>query len=88
MGVSRDTVEAQRRFSERQCLPFPMLCDPDGSMCRAYGAVGTLGGLFGVASRVSVLIAPDGTVARTYPRVSPSGHPAEVLQDVRKLRGG
>jgi len=62
-----------------------MLCDEDGSVCRAYGAIGAIAGLFGVASRVSVLIAPDGTVAKSYPKVSPAGHAAEVLADVRAL---
>ena len=33
MGISRDSVRSQRKFSEAVCLPFPMLCDDDGAVC-------------------------------------------------------
>ena len=39
-----------------------------------------------VASRVSVLIAPDGRVAKAYPKVSPADHPSEVLADLDALK--
>jgi len=64
-----------------------MLCDESGEVCRAYGAVSLVGGLLGVASRVSVLIDGDGVVRRAYPDVSPSKHAEEVLADVAALAG-
>lgn len=38
------------------------------------------------ASRVSILIAPDGKVAKSYPKVSPADHPSEVLADLDALK--
>jgi peroxiredoxin len=38
------------------------------------------------ASRISVLIAPDGMVAKSYGKVSPADHPSEVLADLAKLK--
>lgn len=38
-----------------------------------------------VASRVSVLIAPDGKVAAAYDTVVPAEHPDEVLADLDRL---
>ena len=35
--------------------------------------------------RISVLIGPAGTVAATYPNVSPADHPSGVLQTLGEL---
>ena len=37
------------------------------------------------SSRVSVLIAPDGTVAKAYETVAPADHPDQVLADLAAL---
>lgn len=37
-GVSRDSVETQRRFREEHSLDFPLIADTDGSVARAFGA--------------------------------------------------
>ena len=37
--------------------------------------------------RVSVLVAPDGKVAKVWPKVKPDTHAAEVLDEVKRLIG-
>jgi len=37
------------------------------------------------AKRVSYLLDSSGVIYRSYPRVKPEEHPAEVLADLRKL---
>jgi peroxiredoxin len=37
------------------------------------------------ASRVSVLISPDGKIVKTYATVKPADHPDEVLADLKSL---
>ncbi len=37
------------------------------------------------ASRVSVLIGPDGKIAVAYPQVTPAEHPGQVLADLDRL---
>jgi peroxiredoxin Q/BCP len=32
--------------------------------------------------RITLLIAPDGSVARVWPKVTPTGHAAEVLAEI------
>jgi len=81
VGISRDKLATQRRFVEGSCLPFPMLCDEDGSVVRAYG----VRGLFGLARRISFLIDDEGVVRKVYTRVSPGKHAEEVLRDLRLL---
>lgn len=82
LGVSRDSVESHRRFKEKHGLSFPLLSDPDHAVLEAYGAWGekTLYGkrLEG-ALRTTVLIGPDGTIERIWPKVKVDGHADEVL---------
>jgi peroxiredoxin len=37
------------------------------------------------ASRMSVLVGPDGRVAAAWPKVTPADHPAEVLAALDRL---
>jgi peroxiredoxin Q/BCP len=60
-----------------------MLCDPEGEVLRAYG----VRGLTGFAKRVSFLLDAEGRVHKVYPKVSPSKHAAEVLEDLKDLAG-
>ncbi|MFD8559001.1 peroxiredoxin [Streptosporangium canum] len=38
VGISRDTVDRQRRFADTYDLGFPLLSDPDGAVARQLGA--------------------------------------------------
>jgi tRNA-Thr(GGU) m(6)t(6)A37 methyltransferase TsaA len=58
-----------------------MLCDPERIAIRAYGVRSFLG----VARRVSFLIDPAGIMRRTYTKVAPRSHAAEILQDLETL---
>ena len=82
LGVSADSEADNRAFREKFGFPYDLLCDTDMAMSIAYGA-GKAGGK--MPARVSVLIGPDGTVARTYDKVSPADHPSEVLADLAAL---
>ena len=81
VGISADSVKAQRRFVERSELTYPLLCDGDGQVLRAYG----VRGFFGLAKRVSFLIDARGIIRRVYPKVSPRAHAREVLEDLTAL---
>ena len=83
VGISADKPKAQSRFAERLGLTYPMLCDPEGEVLRAYG----VRGMTGFAKRVSFLIDGEGKVAKVYPKVSPAKHAAEVLEDLKSLAG-
>ena len=85
VGISRDSVRSQKRFADSLGLPFPMACDEDGSVCKAYGASSFVGGVLGLASRVSVIIDADGTVRKTYPDVPVATHADDVLADLETL---
>jgi peroxiredoxin Q/BCP len=81
-AVSRDSEESHRGFRAHYKLPFPMVADPSGAVQRAYRVPGEA-----VAQRVSFLVAPDGKVARVWPKVDPVQHANEVLEAVATVKG-
>lgn len=43
IGISRDAVDRQRMFAERNQLGYPLLSDPDGTVARRLGARRSIG---------------------------------------------
>lgn len=83
LGISKDSVESHRKFKEKQGLNFPLLSDPDGSVCEAYGVwkeKSLYGRKFMGIERTTFVIGPDGTIQQVYPKVKVKGHAAEVLE--------
>jgi len=81
-GVSLDSPESHRRFREKHGLNFPLLTDEGG---RAAEALGVLREGGEKANRVTFLLAPDTTIAKVYPEVSPETHADEILEDASSL---
>lgn len=89
VGISKDSVKSHAKFAEKYNLHFPLLADEDGAMIQAYGAWGQksmYGKLFDGIIRMTVLIDPDGDIAKTYPKVTPKGHAVQILEDFKALR--
>lgn len=80
-GVSADGPESHRQFAEKYNLPFTLLSDEDRAVIRAYGAEKGEGEGSGT-KRISYLIAPDGTIAKSYPKVDPATHAHTILKDL------
>lgn len=82
LGVSRDDLEAHRRFVAKRSLPFTLLSDGDGAMHAAFGAT-MLGGL---ARRISYLIDAEGRVAAAFDsHLRPEAHAMKMLAAAREL---
>lgn len=81
LGVSKDSVGAQKKFAEKNKLTFRLLADEDGAVIRRYG----VDLAFGVAKRQSFLIDSKGTIAKIYESVAPAKHAAEVAKDLEKI---
>ena len=77
-GVSTQDEESHRRFAERYKLGFPLLADPEGEIAKAYGVLGGLSGLFGLAQRVSFVIDEEGRIAHVIDRPDVADHGAEL----------
>lgn len=88
LGASPDPVRKQARFREKYHLPFTLLADTDHAIAEAYGAWQLkkfMGREYMGVARSTVLIDPEGRVARVFDRVNPAEHPAEVAAALETL---
>lgn len=88
LGVSPDPVPALRKFADKYGLAFTLLSDERGKVAQQYGAwvekkrfgIGYVGN-----ERSSVLVDPEGKVARVFPKVKPAEHDELVLGALKEL---
>jgi len=79
LGVSPDEESSHVKFG----LPFILLADEAHEVADAYGTwveKDNYGKKYWGTARRTFLIDPDGRIARTWPKVKPEGHAAEVLE--------
>ena len=82
VGVSFGSDTDNKAFKEKAEYPYDLLTDNDKSASTTFGVVTSD---TGNPSRVSVLIAPDGSIAKTYDTVAPAEHANQVLADLTSL---
>jgi thioredoxin-dependent peroxiredoxin len=90
IGVSADKVKAQGAFKKKHSLKTALASDETHQMLEAYGVWGEksmYGRTFQGITRTTVLIGPDGRVARVWPKVKVDGHAEDVLAAARELKG-
>lgn len=58
IAINPQSLDSHAKFSSKYKLPFPVVADADGEMCRAYGARSFLG----TTRRALVLVGHDGKV--------------------------
>jgi peroxiredoxin Q/BCP len=88
LGVSPDTVTAQRKFADKYELDFTLLADEDHRVAELYGVWGEkkmYGKTYMGVQRATFLIDPEGKVARVFPKVSPKTHDEVVLEALGEL---
>jgi len=62
-GISRDTIISHLKFKEKHYLPFDLLSDKDGRVCKMYGA---LMPILRLPKRVTYLLDNKHTVKGVY----------------------
>ena len=81
LGVSFDSQKSNAKFATKENFPFPLLCDTNKVIGKAYHAT-RLGGL-GPFKRISYVIGADGRIEHAYPSVSPKTHLDVILNDLK-----
>jgi peroxiredoxin Q/BCP len=87
-GVSPQGAASKRAFREKFQLPFTLLADEGHKAADAYGAWAeklNYGRRYMGIVRSTFLIAPDGRIARVWPKVKAAGHAAAVLEALDQL---
>jgi thioredoxin-dependent peroxiredoxin len=89
VGVSADPVKAQSAFKKKHGLKTDLASDETHATLEAYGVWGEksmYGRTFQGITRTTVLIAPNGRIARIWPKVKVDGHAEEVLAAAREIK--
>jgi thioredoxin-dependent peroxiredoxin len=84
VGVSVDDTASHANFAKKYNLPFPLLADSKGETAARYDSLRGDGSL---AKRNSFLIDPQGRIAKVYLSASTSRNSAEIIEDLKKLKG-
>ena len=85
MGMSADSVKAQKNFTVKQDFQFQLLSDPEKETIRSYDAIGMkqmYGKEYEGILRIAYLIDEKGTIEKAYEKVNPKTFADEVLQDL------
>ncbi len=88
MGVSRDTMKSHEKFAANECLPFPLISDPDELLCRRYDVIkekNMYGKLVLGIQRSTFLYDASGHLVESWRKVSPTGHAEMLLERVKGL---
>ncbi len=88
LGISRDTLASHVKFSEKQGFPFPLVADPDESICNLYGVM-KMKNMYGKQvrgiERSTFLIDAKGKLRQEWRGLKVPGHVDAVLEAVRQL---
>jgi peroxiredoxin Q/BCP len=89
VGVSPDDTASHEKFQKKFQLPFPLLSDEGAKVASAYGVwkeKSMYGRTYMGIERTTFLIAPDGRIAKIYPKVKVDGHADALLADLKAAK--
>ena len=85
LGVSADSIESHKNFTDKFNLPFPLLADVNKNMCEDYDVLvdkvvhgHTVKGI----ARITFLIDEAGVIIKIWNPVDPNGHADEILHEI------
>ncbi len=88
LGVSKDSAAKHDRFKAKYELPFSLVSDETGEICRAYGTwveKSMYGRKYMGIDRATFLIDETGLVRQVWRKVKVKGHVEEVLAAAQAL---
>lgn len=88
VGVSRDSMSSHKKFSDKLELPFPLIADPDETLCNLFEVMrdkNMYGKVVRGIERSTFLIDRKGNLARIWRGVKVPGHAEAVLEAAREL---
>jgi thioredoxin-dependent peroxiredoxin len=83
VGISRDLPAAQKKFSEKNNLSFPLLSDPNHAVADKYGVWGSktmYGKQVEGILRSSFLVDEKGKIMAAWYKISPADTVPEALK--------
>ena len=91
LGISRDTPRDQAKFKAKFDLPYTLLADVDGKVCKQFGVLkekNMYGKKVMGIERTTFVIGPGRMLLHVFPKVKPEGHAEEVLALLKERKKG
>lgn len=88
LGISADSIASHKNFCEKKSLNFTLLSDEKNEVIQKYNVRKEkmlYGKKYMGISRESFLINEKGIIIKHYQKVNPIFHPAEILDEVKKM---
>lgn len=88
IGISRDSVESHKKFSDKYELPFYLLSDDAGKVTEKYGVwkeKSMYGRKFQGIERTTFVLDKIGKIVKKFPKVKVKDHVEEVLKVIKEL---
>lgn len=83
IGVSADPVAKQKKFAEKNELPFPLLADEDHTILNSFGVWGPkkfMGKEFDGIHRTTFIIDENGIITDVIEKVKTKEHAKQILE--------
>ena len=81
-GISADKPSAQKKFKEKNDLPYSLLADVDKAVCNAYGVMkekSMYGKKYMGIDRTTFVISPEGKITAILSGLKPDEHAAAAI---------
>lgn len=82
IGISKDSVKAQKNFSDKYSLPFPLLANTDALIIKAFGAWGEkklYGKTYEGILRKTFIFNENGILEEIIDKVNTKNHAEQIL---------
>lgn len=82
IGISKDSVKAQKSFSDKYALPFPLLADTDALIIKTFGAWGEkklYGKTYEGILRKTFIFNENGILEEIIDKVNTKNHAEQIL---------
>lgn len=82
IGISKDSEKAQKNFSDKYALPFPLLADTDALIIKAFGAWGEkklYGKTYEGILRKTFIFNENGILEEIIDKVNTKNHAEQIL---------
>ncbi len=83
IGISADSVEKQKKWSEKYHLPFPLIADEEKKIINAFGVWGPkkfMGREFDGIHRTTFIVNEKGIIEEVITKVKTKDHAAQILK--------
>lgn len=81
LGISVDTVESHKKFTEEYNVPYRLLSDPDKRICKEYAGLN----IYGLARRTTFIIDKQGIIVKIFRDIEPNKHGDEIVTVLKSI---